>query len=341
MPPRPTIKDIAAECGVSLSTVSLVLNDNPRISDTTRNKVLETIKKRGYQPNHQARGLAAKSSNTLSIVVPQLTGGFTNIYLDELITGIHEATCAGPYKLMLEVANSNYIRDAEYLNTLKGRRADGMLFIGSKVSNRYLLEFENESYPFVLLNHYFPGSGLNFVSADYRQAGQLAAQHLLELGHKHIGIISDDDTYSALDQVDAFTAEYQSAGLSPENLALFQGSFCEEDAYQAAQQFLREHPQLTALVCGNGNTALSALRGAIGMGKSLPGDLSIIGMDDIPAGRYTSPQLTTIHTPLQKVGHMAATAVMNIFNAESHSIREFLPVHLERRGSTGPAPASA
>jgi len=340
MSTRPTIKDIAAECGVSLSTVSLVLNNNPRISEKTRDKVLDTVKKRGYQPNNQARGLASKSSNILSVVVPQLNSVFSDVYFGQIINGIYEATAESPYKIMLEVANLKYIRSYEYMNTLKGKRADGMLFIGSSLYDRYLLEFENEPYPFVLLNHYFSGAGLNYVSADYRQAGQLAAQHLLGLGHRSIGIISGTNIQTAQDHVEAFKEECASAGIQDGDLPWVDGRFNEEDAFKATRDLLTEHPHITAVVCGNDKMALGALQGAASLGKRVPNDLSIIGMDDIPATRYTIPQLTTIHAPLEEVGHAAAEAVMGIFREQTQSIRKFLPVHLVERGSTGPASTS-
>ena len=334
---RPTIKDIAAECGVSLSTVSLVLNHNPRISEKTRDKVLDIVKKRGYQPNNQARGLASKSSHILSVVVPQLNSVFSDVYFGQIINGIYEATIDSPYKIMLEVANLKYIRTYEFMNTLKGKRADGMLFIGSSLYDKYLLEFENEPYPFVLLNHYFPGSGLNYVSANYRDAGRQAAAHLIKLGHKAIGIVSGTNIQTANDHVHAFKIECATAGITEENLPIADGRFSEDEGLKATRDLLTEHPNLTAIVCGNDKMALGALQAVVGMGKSVPGDISIIGMDDIPATRYTSPQLTTIHAPLQEIGQAAAQAVMNIFREKSGSIRKFLPVSLVERGSTGPA----
>lgn len=337
----PTIKDIAAECGVSSSTVSLVLNGNPRISESTRKKVQEIIDKRSYQPNHQARGLASKSSNILSVVVPQFQNAFSDPPFNRLLAGIFEATANSPYKIMLEVASSQYVCNTEYLNTLKGRRADGMLYIGSTLHDRYLLEFENEPYPFVLLNHYFPGSGLSYVSADYRQAGQLAAQHLLELGHEKIGIISNSRIQTALDSLDAFKDEYVSSGHSVEKLAVAPDCFDEKEGFRAAETLLKEHPACTAWVCSSDELALGAFRAASDAGKHLPKDLSIMGMNNLFAGRYTTPQLTTIHTPLEEIGQTAAAAVMNIFNEKSNVIRTFLPVQLEQRGSTGPACTSS
>lgn len=332
---RPTIKDIAEECNVSLSTVSLVLNNNPRISDKTRQKVMEAVKARGYQPNNQARGLASKSSHILSVVVPHINSVFSDVYFGQIINGIYDAVTDLQYKIMLEVANLKYIRSYEFMNTLKGRRADGMLFIGSSLFDRYLTEFEHESYPFVLLNHYFPDADLNTVCADYRDAGRQAAEYLLDLGHRSVGMISGTNIQTQADLREVFSRTIANAGISSA-VPWSDGRFSQEEGYLAARDLLQQYPGLTALFCGNDKMAFGALQCAKDLDRSVPDDLSIMGMDDIPSTRLTSPQLTSIQAPLQEIGRRGAQAVVEVFKGEMRSVREFLPVRLIERGSTGP-----
>ena len=171
---RRTIKDIAKESGFSLSTVSLVLNNHPRISQATRDRVMAVVKKYNFFPNSAARGLASKSSKTLSVVVPNLTRVFSDIYLGELISGIYERATSQGYKILLDIATAQFVKSQEYLKLLANRRADGMLFIASDIHADYLSVFENGPYKFLLVNHLFPGKKLNYVSVDYAASARLA-----------------------------------------------------------------------------------------------------------------------------------------------------------------------
>ena len=195
---RKTIKDIAKESGFSLSTVSLVLNNHPRISQATRDRVLAVVKKYNFYPNSAARGLASKSSKTLSVVVPNLTRVFSDIYLGEIISGIYERATSQGYKILLDIATSQFIKTQEYTKLLASRRADGMLFIASDIHADYLSVFEDSPFKFLLVNHLFPGKKLNFVSVDYASSARLAAEHLLGLGHRRIGLIAGTNTHTGL-----------------------------------------------------------------------------------------------------------------------------------------------
>ena len=173
---RKTIKDIAKESGFSLSTVSLVLNNHPRISQATRDRVLAVVKKYNFYPNSAARGLASKSSKTLSVVVPNLTRVFSDIYLGEIISGIYERATSQGYKILLDIATAQFIKTQEYTKLLASRRADGMLFIASDIHADYLNVFENSPYKFLLVNHLFPGKKLNYVSVDYVASARVAGR---------------------------------------------------------------------------------------------------------------------------------------------------------------------
>lgn len=330
-----TIKDIAAECEVSLSTVSLVLNNNPRISEKTRTKVLAAVKKRGYLPNNQARGLASKSSHVLSVVVPNLNSVFSDVYFGHIINGIYETVASSQYKMMLEVASLKYIRSYEYLSTLRGRRADGMLFIGSSLFDKYLLDFEEESYPFILLNHYFPDSSLNYVCANYRRAGALVAQHLASLNHQQIGIISGTHIQTVSDFDKGFINKAAENGVKPNQIHWADGRFSENEGFMAAHELLNRFPKITAFACANDKMALGAMRCVLERGLNVPNDVSVIGMDNIPSGQHTTPKLTTVSVPLQEIGKQAAEAVLDLFQKKISSIQSLLPVELLERESTG------
>lgn len=334
---RPTINDIAEECGVSLSTVSLVLNDNPRISDKTRRKVLDVVERMGYQPNVQARALASRSSSSLSVVVPHLNHVFADIYFGEIVSGIYDRAVEENYKVLLDIANKRFIDTKEYINLMKSRRSDGMLFIASSIEDTYLLEFEETSYPFLLVNHFFPESSLNYITVDYRDSARLAAEHLLGLGHKAIGVIAGTNTYTGLEFRDAFLAVCRENGLSEKDTPWIDGGkdWSEEGGYEAARQLLEQNDQLTAIMAANDRIAMGAMRYAVTSGRRVPDDISVMGVDDIPPARFTTPGLTTIHHPLYELGRLACERALAMFRKEIDACQEVVPVNLLPRESTG------
>ena len=336
---RTTIKDIARECGVSLSTVSLVLNNNPRISQATREKVMASVDKHEYQPNAFARSLASRSSQAISVVVPHLNHVFADVYFGELVSGVYDRASELDYKVLLDVANVKFVQSQEYIRLLKSRRVDGMLFIGSSVHDSYLQDFVNEPYPFILVNHHLPDAGINSIEADYHQSARLAAEHLVGLGHRKIGLIVGTNTHTARQFHEAFQAACVNLGIKPADLAWADGWFTEQGGEEATHWLLDRNPGITAIMGGNDKMAFGAMRYLVKKGLKVPDAVSVMGMDDIPTAQFSIPALTTIRHDLYKIGQLAVDNVIKLFKKEIESYHEVLPVHLEVRETTGPAAA--
>ncbi len=336
---RITIKDIARDCGVSLSTVSLVLNNNPRISEGTRKKVLECVDRHGYQPNSQARGLASRSSRIFAVAVPALHHVFADVYFGEIVSGIYERAAEDGYKIMLDVANGNYVANKEYLNLLKSRRSDGLLFIGSSMEHEYLCEFEHEPYPFLLVNHYFPGRNLNYITVNYVESARLASEHLLSLGHRRIGLITGLNTYTGRDFRDAFLQNCRQHGLRDEDLVQEGGGemWDQEGGYNAARQLMERRSDVTAIMASNDRMAMGAIRYVQSRGMNVPDDVSVMGVDNVPPTPFFTPAITTIEHDLLTVGRVACSRMFALFRGEIAECQEVLPVSLVDRESTGPA----
>lgn len=335
---RTTIKDIARECGVSLSTVSLVLNNNPRISQSTREKVLEAIERYQYQPNAFASSLASRSSHVISVVVPHLNHVFSDVYFGEIVSGVYEHATELGYKVLLDVSNHRFIHSREFIRMMKSRRVDGVLFVGSSMYDEYLMELEHSGYPFVLINHFFPHRELNYVMADYAQSADIAARHLFDLGHRHIGILAGTTTHTALTFRNQFTKACAELGIPSEHLIWADGWFTEQGGYEGAEWLLQSQPQITAIMAGNDKMAIGAMRYLSRRGLRVPQDMSVIGMDDIPPAQFTTPGLTTIRHDLYKLGSLAVDGVLAIFKKQASTLQDILPVDLVERESTGPAP---
>lgn len=335
---RTTIKDIARDCGVSLSTVSLVINNHPRISQATRDKVLASIERHQYQPNAFASSLASRSSRVLSVVVPHLNHVFADVYFGEIVSGVYDRASEIGYKILLDIADQRFIRNRELAKLLKSRRVDGTLYIGSSMYDEHLLDLERLGYPLVLINHYFPGHSLDYVMADYKQSAIIAADHLLALGHRHIGMLSGTTTYTSISFRDQFLSTCRNRGLPAENVGWADGWLTEQGGYEGTEWLLKQHPETTAIMAGNDKMAIGAMRYLSRQGLNIPGDISVIGMDDTPPSQFTQPALTTIRHDLYRLGSMAVDGVLKLFSKQADSMKEVIPVSLIERESTGPAP---
>jgi len=337
-PKQVTIKEIAAACNVSPSTVSLVLNGSQKIKAATRERVMQAAKDLDYRPNEMARSLVSQKSRCLNVTVPALNHVFSDVYFGEIISGIYQEANEAGYKIMLDIAQESFIGNKEYLNILRNRRADGMLYIASTIEDRFLLEFEDEPYPLMMVNHYFPDSSLNYLSVDYRQAATLAAEHLLELGHRHIGLIIGTNTFTGLDFRDTFLQACEDKGVEKTHLPWRAvRDWDEQEGYEATGKLLARNPDLTAIMAGNDRMAIGAIRYLVGRGLNVPGDISVMGMDDIPSARYTTPGLTTLHMDLFQLGASSCRILLELLDGKRESCQTSTQPHLVLRESTGPA----
>jgi len=333
---RTTIKDIARESGFSLSTVSLVLNKHPRISEKTRAKVMEVVRKYNFYPNSAARGLASKSSCTLSVVIPNLTRVFSDIYLGEIISGIYERATAQGYKILLDIATDEFIRSQEYMKLLASRRADGMLFIAADMHADYLREFESTTHKFVMVNHWFPETKLNYVCVDYGASARLAASHLLGLGHRKIGLIAGTNTYTGLKFRDEFLAACAAWPAGAAEVIWVDGGeeWSQRGGYAATTKLMQKDSSITAIMAANDRLALGAMRWLTDNHREVPEDVSVMGVDDIELAGYVNPGLSTIRHDLYQVGIESCNRLIQMLRGEINECSDLLPTSLVVRGST-------
>ena len=337
---RKTIKDIAKESGFSLSTVSLVLNNHPRISQATRDCVMSVVKKYNFTPNSAARGLASKSSRTISLVVPNLTRVFSDIYLGEIISGIYERATSQGYKILLDIATAQFIKSQEYMKLLASRRADGMLFVASDMHADYLSAFEDSSYKFVLVNHLFPSKKLNYVSVDYAASARLAAKHLLGLGHRKIGLIAGTNTHTGILFRDEFLRVCETWPTGGTQVAWVDGGeeWSQRGGYAATVKLMAKMPELTAIMAANDRMAIGAMRWLADNHREMPNEVSVMGVDDIQLAAYVNPGLSTIRHDLYQVGIESCNRILQLIRGEITECSDLLPTSLVVRGSTARAP---
>lgn len=332
---RTTIRDIAADCDVSLTTVSLVMNDSPRVSAATRARVLEAIQRHGYEPNQQARALASRSTKTLGIVVPHLDHVFADVYFGEIMSGISDEAHQLGYKTLLEIARADFIETRGHIQLFRRRFIDGMIFIGASLRDDYLRSFEETPHPFLLANTTFPGSRLSHVVSDYLDAGRTIARHVLELGHQSIGLVRGAlDVQTSRDFREGVIAELRTAGLSPARED--DGMFSEYGGMQAAERIVRAQPEVTALIAGNDKMAMGAMKRLHDLGLAVPDGVSVVGVDDIPQASYTVPSLTTMRQDLYLLGVACCRCLNDLILGTTQEAQKVLPMELVVRESSAP-----
>lgn len=335
-----TMKHVAEECGVSLSTVSLVLSNSPRIGEATRKQVMETCERLGYQPNTHAQSLALRApSRTVSVVLPDLEDVFTDLYIGLILNGIYACAEERGYQVSVVRANSRFLRKREHLNLIKSRRADGLLFVASSLYDQYLLDFAGHEMPVLLVNSIFPEAAIRYVAADHKAAGRLAAEYLAGLGHRHIGVVMGTNIQTQVDLLDACGEALAAYGVPADQILWMDGRFSETGARKAARQILKENPRTTAILATSDKMAAGVLAQLHESGISVPQQVSVMGIDNLPASAHFCPALTTVDLHLREIGARACDRLLAMVNEDLASCEELHPVHIIERGSTAQAPA--
>lgn len=337
-----SIKNIATESRVSMTTVSLVLNQrDSRISESTRRRVLDAADRLGYRPSRLAQGLQAQRVGILAILVPQLRHAFADVYFGELISAVHDQARQAGYRILLEVAHPTFVKQGQHRELFDRDFVDGMLCLGVSNEDAYLADFEDGDRPMVLVNNYVDGLHLNYVRCDYHRAGHLAAEHLLERGHRHIALIHGaQNVQTGVEFWRGVEDSTRAAGLTLPARLLADGMYTEEGGALAAVDLIRRDADVTAIVAGNDKMAIGAISGLKSMGRAVPRDVSVVGCDDIHQGAFVDPELTTVHTPLYSTGSRACECLIDLIDGSEDTVREVLPVTLTERKSVASPPES-
>lgn len=330
-----SIKDVARESNASLTTVSLVLNNRDgRISRATRERVLSAVERLGYRPSRLAQSLQSQRSGFLGILVPQLLHAFADVYFGELISAIQETAGENDYKIILDVANPRYLERNHHLELFRRHYIDGLLCLGVTNNDRYLADFTPDQ-PVIVVNNRVNGIDLDFVQCDYANAGRIAAKHLCELGHEHIGYIHGaTEVQTTADLRDGFDEVLDGLDRSMPPSRVEDGLFTEAGGAQAAITLLARDPKITAIFAGNDKMAIGAISGLKQIGKRVPADVSVIGCDDVHQSAYSDPPLSTIHTPIFEVGARACALMLELISNKKEKVREVQDVSLTLRKST-------
>lgn len=302
-----TIYEVSKLAGVSLATVSRVMNKNARVSDKTRDKVLEAMKLLGYRPNSIAQSLASNRSNSIGILISELSGAF----FGSLAEGIEAEFRATGKHVIITPGHSDVDKEKDGIDFLISRNCDAIIMHVEAVSDEYLIELSKGKTPIFLISRHVDEISNKCISLNNELGGYLATKSLIDAGHKDIAYVAGP-LFKA-DSIDRLAGHKRA--LSEFNLPfyeslLFIGDFKETGGNDGLKHFIDKKLSFSAIVCANDEMASGAMKYAREHGFELPKDLSIVGFDNINFSNYLYPKLTTIDNPVNKMGHMAAKLVL-------------------------------
>jgi DNA-binding LacI/PurR family transcriptional regulator len=337
--PAPTIRDVARRAGVSTATVSRALSGLGTVRPETRDTVVAAAAVLGYRPSGIARSLKLRSTRTLGLLVTDVA----NPYFPEIVRAVEDAALARGHTLLLCTGAEDAGREAMYLELLAERRVDGIIIASSGLQQRHREWLSHARVPVVLVNCTSSGPALPAILSDNRAGGRLATEHLLGLGHLRLGHVSAPRRYAAAGERLA-GIEDAVAAVPAAELAVVEGDSRVEGAEAATHELLDRHPDTTGILCYNDLSAIGALRALRARGLQVPGDVSVVGYDDIAAAGWVEPPLTTVTQQTATMGRWAVERLVERIRqpaddaaaGDAEVIR--LPVALRVRASSA-APA--
>ncbi|MGS0495892.1 LacI family DNA-binding transcriptional regulator [Pseudoalteromonas mariniglutinosa] len=326
-----TIYEVSKLAGVSLATVSRVMNNNANVSDATRKKVTRAMTELGYRPNSIAQSLASNCSNSVGLLVSELQGPFYG----PMMSGIETAFRKQSKHVIIAAGHSDEEREQQAIEFLISRNCDGLILHVEAISDDYLIELSKGKTPFVLINRYIEELSSRCIILDNVKGGYLAAKYVLEQGHTDIAYISGPlwkkDAQDRLAGHKQALAEYN---LNFNEQLLYQGDFMEDSGATGFQHLHNNAPQFTALICANDEMATGAMATAREYKIKLPEQLSIMGYDNVFFTRHISPPLSTINYPISAMGRMAADWVLsNVYHKNTSPLQTLFEPELIIRQS--------
>lgn len=302
MADRATMADVAREAGVSLMTVSRVVNEKGDVSPATRQRIVAIIERLGYRPSGIARGLATQRTGTLGLVLPDVA----NTFFANVARGAEQEAYARGYNIFLCNTNEDPRREIDLLRSLEEKRVDGVVLCSSRLQDAELRSLLAYHRAVVLINRQIESGGVCSVLIDDAYGGRLATQHLLQSGHRAVGFLAGPElSQSGRQRREGYRAAFAEAGLQVDRDWVCHCAPTAEGGLDAGRELLTAHPDLSALFCYNDLVAVGVLRAAVELDRRVPQDLALVGYDDIPLANLVSPTLTTCRVPRNDLGKWA------------------------------------
>ena len=330
-----SIKEVALKAGVSVATVSRVINGTGPVAAETRQRIQDAIDKLRYVPHGAARSLITNQTDTVGVLLPDLYGEF----FSEVIRGIDHAARGSGYHVLVSGFHSDRAEIEAVLRAMRGR-VDGLIVLSPDVDAQTLQRNLPETLPVVLLNTRVDGEGTSFdaIRVDNYGGAYAMVRHLAALGHSRIALIrGPEENVDARERLRGYRDALRSLGAGLFPAVEIEGDFSEESGYRAGQRLLEMKPRPTAVFAANDSMAIGCLFALREAGVRVPEDMALAGFDDIPIARYLSPPLSSVHVPIAELGTRAMERLLHaLASKNAHERRqETVPTTVVVRGSCG------
>jgi LacI family transcriptional regulator, repressor for deo operon, udp, cdd, tsx, nupC, and nupG len=303
-----TIQDVAQKAGVSVATVSRVLNNRDIVSNKTASKVEQAIKELSYEPSVLGRNLRTSASRLFLVLIPSIA----NPFYTEIIKGIEDTVIEQGYNILLCETGSNPKREEIYINLVRNRLADGIISMDPAVDKKRLTELAKK-YPIVQCSEYDKEGTISYVTIDSELAAYQAVKYLIQAGHKKIGLINSDNKYLyARDRYKGYLRALKEFDLPINEEWIYKIEHVEfEEGQFAMRGLLSQNDRPTAIFTDSDVLAIGALKEIHSNGLQVPQDIALVGFDNISLSNMTYPTLTTISQPMYKMGIASANMIIN------------------------------
>ncbi len=327
-----TIKDVAKKAGVSVATVSHVINDTRYVSELTKAKVKAAMEELNYQPNAVARSLRRKESMIIGLIIPDNT----NPYFAEMAWSIEYASKNQGYSVILCNSDGDVNKESSYLDVLIKNQVDGIIIVAAGKSSVNFQKFLGRKTSIVMVDRDSPNVRTDSIQINNGMYGEIATEHLVALGHQKIACITGPrDVTPSFDRVDGYKKALSNNKIPLKDAYIIRGDFRPHGGYLAGCKLLEMDDPPTAIFACNDLMAYGVMRAAVEKGINCPDDLSVVGFDDIYLSTYINPPLTTIKQPRIEMGEEAVfSLIQRLKNPDRLARNIILEADLVIRSST-------
>lgn len=316
------MNDVAKAAGVSRQTVSRVINDRGEISPDTRQRVLEVIQHLGYYPNRAARGLVIQRTNTMGLVIPDIT----NPFFSEVARGVQDLARAKDHNVIMSSTDEKPAETLQTLRSLAAQAVDGIIIFPHPLSNDDLKSFADSFHPIVTINLPFEHPNVSGLMVNNYHGAVVAMNYLIEQGHTAIAMLAGNSASpEKIRRIRGYYDALAAHGLAVRMDWVIPLSPSMVEGRQATHQLLTTHPQITAIFAYNDLLALGALRACHELGRRVPQDCAVVGFDNIQLASMVTPSLTTVHYDKYDVGQKA---VARLFEMMENPDGEYPPIEV-------------
>ncbi len=315
-----TIRDVAKLAGVAPITVSRVMNDSSEVSAATRERVKKAIEELHYLPNTLAKSLRSKQTHTIALVVSDIT----NPFWTTIARGVDDMATRNGFHVILGNTDESPEKEANYINILLQRRVDGIIIAPTTNDKKRLAVLKRQKVPCVLIDRQVDGFKSDVVHSNTCEGAHRLTQHLLNLGHRRIAIVTGPASVStAEDRVRGYSQAMRECGVPDQEQTIERSNYKQDGGYASVRTLLNREPRPTAIIAANNFMAIGALQAIIQAGLRVPEDIALACFDDIPHLSTIYPFLTVVDQPAYEMGATSAQLLIDRLTAHKHrKVRE-------------------